>query len=266
MTPYFMVDEETLKRTPEEVREYLRFLRRRVNELETTEPFRQIDKLEATIRGLHVDIAELKAVVLQQQQQIGQLQQQLADATAKLATNSTNSSLPPSSDRFHGKRRPPTPPGQPRKKPGGQPGHRKHSRPLVGPDRVDRTIPCKPAACRRCGEPLTGNDPNPLRHQVAELPVIVPDAVEYQMHRLTCPGCQATTCGRPPAEVKGHFGPRLEATLALLAGQYRLGLRPVVSLAADLWGLDISTGMVSKLRRWTSEALHVPWVAVALYV
>jgi transposase len=52
----------------------------------------------------------------------------------------------------------------------------------------------------------------------------------------------------------------------LLAGGYRLGLRPVVGLAADLWGLDISTGMVSKLRQRTAEALELPWVQGALYV
>jgi transposase len=69
-----------------------------------------------------------------------------------------------------------------------------------------------------------------------------------------------------PAEVKGHFGPRLEATLALLAGRYRLGLRPVVTLAADLWGLDLSTGMVSTLRQRTAEALFLPWVDMAAYV
>ena len=101
---------------------------------------------------------------------------------------------------------------------------------------------------------------------MAELPVVVPDVVEYQLHRLTCPCCHTSTCGTLPPEVKGHFGPRLEATLALLAGQYRLGLRPVVDLAADLWGLDISTGMVSKLRQRTAEALLLPWVQVALYV
>jgi transposase len=58
----------------------------------------------------------------------------------------------------------------------------------------------------------------------------------------------------------------MEATLALLAGQYRLGLRPVVGLAADMWRLNISTGMVSKLRQRTAEALLVPWLQVALYV
>jgi transposase len=83
---------------------------------------------------------------------------------------------------------------------------------------------------------------------------------------LTCPCCQTSTCGTLPPKVQGHFGPRLEATLALLAGHYRLGLRPVVALAADLWGLGISTGMVSKLRQRTAEALLLPWVQVALYV
>jgi len=83
---------------------------------------------------------------------------------------------------------------------------------------------------------------------------------------LSCPCCHTSTCGKLPPYVKGNFGPRLEATLALLAGQYRLGLRPVVGLAADLWGLNISTGMVSKLRQRSSEALHLPYVQVAMYV
>jgi transposase len=83
---------------------------------------------------------------------------------------------------------------------------------------------------------------------------------------LICPCCHTSTFGKLPPEVKGNCGPRLEATLALLAGQYRLGLRPVMALAADLWHLNISTGMVSKLRQRTAEALHVPWVQVALYV
>jgi transposase len=113
---------------------------------------------------------------------------------------------------------------------------------------------------------LLGNDPHPLRHQVAELPIVVPEVVEYQLHRWTCANCQRRTCGTLPRGVKGQFGPRLEATLALFAGQYRLGLRPVVALAADLWGLDISTGMVSKLRQRTAEALLLPGVQAALYV
>jgi transposase len=101
---------------------------------------------------------------------------------------------------------------------------------------------------------------------VAELPVVRPDVVEYQLHRLTCPRCQTSTCGTLPAGVRGQFGPRLAATLAVFAGRHRLGLRPIVALSADLWGLNISPGMVSKLRRQTSEALLLPWVEVGLHV
>jgi transposase len=266
MLPICMVNAETLAQLPEDVRLYLRALRRRVVELERTDPQQRIAELEAANRGLQRELDDAHASIAQQQQQIRQLQQQLADTTAKLNTNSSNSSLPPSSDRFHGKRRPPPPPDQPGKKRGGQPGHPRRQRLLVPPEQVRQTIPCKPTACRRCGQPLTGNDPNPLRHQVAELPAVVPDVVEYQLHRLSCPCCHTSTCGAVPPFVKGHFGPRLEATLALLAGRYRLGLRPVVDLAADMWGLDISAGMVSKLRGRTAEALELPWVQVALYV
>jgi transposase len=261
-----MVNAETMAQVPEEVLLYLRALRRRVVELEQTDPQQRIAELEAANRGLQVQLDDAQALLGQQQEQLRQLQQQLADANAKLGSNSSNSSLPPSSDRFRGKRRPPQPPGQPRKKRGGQPGHPRHQRPLVGADQVQRTVRCVPAACRRCGQPLRGTDPNPLRHQVAELPVVVPDIVEYQLHRLICPCCHTSTCGTLPPGVSGHFGPRLEATLALLAGHYRLGVRPVVSLAADLWGLGLSTGMVSKLRRHTAEALFLPWVDVAAHV
>jgi Family of unknown function (DUF6444) len=262
MLPICMVNEETLAQIPEDVRVYLRVLRRRIIELEKTDPQQRIAELEAANRGLQVQLDDALALVAQQQEQLGQLRQQLADSTAKLNTNSTNSSLPPSSDRFHSKRRPPRSPDQPAKKRGGQPGHPRHQRLLVAEDQVREFIPCIPSACRRCGKPLSGNDPAPLRHQVTELPLVVPDVLEYQLHRLTCPCCKTSTCGTPPPSVKGQFGPRLEATLALLAGQYRQGLRPVVALAAALWGLDISAGMVSKLRARTADALLIPWAQV----
>jgi transposase len=266
MVPVCMVTEETLSHVPEDVRQYLRALRRRVIELEQTDPQQRIAELEAANRKLQAQVDELLALARQQQDHIRQLQRQLADTQAKLRTNSTNSSLPPSSDRFRAKRRPPPAPDQPRRKRGGQPGHPRQQRLLVPDDQVGQTIPCKPPACRRCGRPLTGSDPAPLRHQVAELPVVRPDVVEYQLHRLVCPCCHTSTCGTLPAGVRGQFGPRLEATLALLAGRHRLGLRPVVALARDLWGLDLSPGMVSKLRGSTAEALLLPWVHVALYV
>ena len=266
MVPICLATEEMLAQVPEDVRLFLRALRRRIIELEQTDPQQRIAELELANRILEVELDDLKAVMRKQQEQIQRLQQELADARTKLGTNSTNSSFPPSSDRFHAKRRPPPGADQPRKKRGGQPGHPRHERSLLPPEQVRETIPCKPTTCRRCGKPLSGNDPNPIRHQVAEIPVVVAAVVEFQLHRLICPCCRTSTCGKLPPEVKGHFGPRLEATLALLAGQYRLGLRPVAQWAADWLHLNIAPSMVSKLRGRTADALLVPYWQVAIHV
>src|SRR6059058_3628744 len=152
MVPVCMVNEETLAQIPEDVRLYLRALRRRIIELERTDPQQRIADLEAANRGLQVELDDALARIAQQQEQIRQLQQQLADTQAKLNTNSSNPSLPPSSDRFHSKRCPPPPADQPRKQRGGQPGHPRHQRLLVPPDQVRQTIPCQPTTCRRCGK------------------------------------------------------------------------------------------------------------------
>src|SRR3954469_13656985 len=114
MLPICMVNAETLAQVPEDVLLYLRALRRRIIELEQTDPQQRIADLEAANRGLQVELDDAHALIAQQQQQIGQFQQQLADTKAQLNTNSSNSSLPPSSDRFHTKRRPPPPPDYPR--------------------------------------------------------------------------------------------------------------------------------------------------------
>ena len=54
--------------------------------------------------------------------------------------------------------------------------------------------------------------------------------------------------------------------LSLLAGAYRLGRRPIRSLAADLFGLTTSTGMVCKLERATSASLEAPVEELREYV
>ena len=100
MVPICMVTEETLSRVPEDVLLYLRALRRRIIELEQTAPPQRLAALEAVNRKLQTEVEDLKGALHQQQQQLQQLQQQLADALAKLGTNSSNSSLPPSSDRL----------------------------------------------------------------------------------------------------------------------------------------------------------------------
>ena len=185
------------------------------------------------------------------------MERRIAELEERLNANSTNSSKPPSSDPPSVQRRPPVPASG--KKRGGQPGHRHHPRALVPPERLRRIIDCRPVECRRCGHELRGDDPEPIRHQVAEVPPVAPVVDEYRLHRLHCPRCRTVTCATlPPGVPTGAFGPRLRATLSVLAGAYRLGKRPIRQLVGDLLGLSISTGMISRLERQAAAELAAP--------
>jgi transposase len=138
------------------------------------------------------------------------LENRIAELEARLNRNSTNSSKPPSSDPIGIKRRPPDPPSK--KHRGGQKGNPRRLRALVSPERVASVTDCKPTECHRCGHPLSGEDAEPRRHQVAELPPIEPEVHEYRIHRLGCPHCKTVTRGVLPDGVpRTAFGPRAGA-------------------------------------------------------
>lgn len=206
---------------------------------------------QARIRALEEQIAEVR-------RQVQALEKENRELREQVNRNSRNSSKPPSSDPAHVKRSPPRRPTG--RKRGGQPGHRRHQRDLVPPERVGKTVEIKPERCRRCGHRLEGEDSEPIRHQVAELPPVEPEVTEYRLHRLGCPECGTSTCGALPEGVpRGCFGPRLQAVLSLLAGAYRLSKRAIQGLVADVFGLSISTGMISKLEQQTAAALEEPY-------
>jgi transposase len=62
----------------------------------------------------------------------------------------------------------------------------------------------------------------------------------------------------PAGVPRGAFGPRLQATIALLTGAYRLSKRQVQSILADLLGLAISTGMIAEAERQAAAATAAP--------
>lgn len=187
-------------------------------------------------------------------ERIEKLEAENRDLRARLGLNSSNSSKPPSTDPPGRKRKPPEPASG--RKRGGQPGHPRHQRPLVPPERVDEIVECKPTECEGCAAPLSGDDPEPDRQQVAEIPPIDPTVTEFRIHTLACGGCGHRTRGRRPAGAPaGSFGPRLSAMVGLLSGVYRLGKRPMKQLLGDLFNLSISTGMICKLERRVATLL-----------
>jgi transposase len=173
-----------------------------------------------------------------------------------------NSSLPPSTQHPHAK--PAARKRKSKKRRGGQPGHAKHERPLIPTEECDHVEPLKPDACRRCGAKLSGSDPEPLRHQVWELPEIKPHVTEYQQHRLACPCCGETTCARlPPGVPQGQSGPRLMAFVALLMAYYRQSKRRTAEFLTTLLGQPCSAALTVKIQTQVTAAARPAYEELA---
>jgi transposase len=214
--------------------------------LEITEELisRQPPEAQAVIRLLLAQIAELKAEI------------------ARLKKTPQNSSLPPSAQHPHAK--PPAAKPKSKKQRGGQPGHPKHERRLIPSDDCDHIEILKPTECRRCGTKLAGCDPEPLRHQVWELPEIKPHVTEYQRHRLACRCCGETTCAAlPPGVPPSQAGPRLVALTALLMGCFKQSRRRVALFLEQVLNQPCSPGWVVKLQDQATAALTPPYEELA---
>ncbi len=197
---------------------------------------------------------------------VQELEAEVAVLGEQLNRNSRNSSKPPSSDG-------PDVPAKPGKgakgqrKRGGQPGHQGTKRELVPIEQVKDSYDIKPETCRKCGHSLEGQEAEPYRHQVTEIPPVVAEVVEYRLHVLPCPDCGTETCAELPLGVpQGAFGPRLQAMVSLLSGRYRLSKRDTQEVMSDFFQVDISTGSICALEQRTSEALSEPVAEARAYV
>jgi transposase len=209
-------------------------------------------EVQAYIRALEARIVALEAAIQQLREQVRQ--------------DSRTSSRPPSSDppQALGKRPRSGPTGR---RPGGQPGHEGQTRALVPVEAVDVVIPVKPAWCQRCQHLLDGEDPEPQRHQVTDIPPSKPVVTEYQLHRLVCPVCgEATQAAVPVGGPTGHFGPRAQAIASLCTGAYHLSKRATQAIMADLFNLPISLGTITNLEQATMQALAEPVAEARAYV
>ncbi|WP_231594537.1 IS66 family transposase [Synechococcus sp. CBW1107] len=208
--------------------------------------------------------ASVRALINAQQQEIELLRGQLTSLATELANlrerigrSSRNSSKPPSSDGL-GFKPPERRKGSGRKR-GGQQGHPGSGPELLSIERVDQVVDHHPDACRRCGTLLQGEDLDPLRHQVIEIPPITPLVIEHRLHRLVCPCCSTSTCASLPADVEAsHYGPRLSALVGLLGSAFPLSFSKTQALLQQLVGVEMSRGAIGRVRQRLSAALEQP--------
>ena len=232
------ISEQEWAATPQAVRTVLLALQQQVRLMGIR--FTAYEKQLAVLREQVATVEDLKAEISELRERLGQ--------------NSSNSSRPPSSDPPSYERKPKREP-QGRKR-GGQPGHQGSARRLLPAEEVDHLVELKPPACAACGRKLRGEDPQPERHQVSEVPVVRAEVTEYRRHALRCRRCGAVTRAAWPAGVaRTSFGPRAQAVVAYLTGRLGTSHRDVAEALAVLYGLQISTGSVSAIQRQVSAAL-----------
>ncbi len=126
---------------------------------------------------------------------------------------------------------------------------------------MDDFVPCVPETCEQCGGALCGEDPDPLRHQVIDIPepTVIVTEYQYQRHALTCPcGGHTTRAELPVGVPESTFGVGLHAMTALLVGRFRLSVRLIVGLYEVLYGLTMSPASVCTMQCRVSSALKEP--------
>ena len=185
------------------------------------------------------------------------LQAQMAELKARLGTNSQNSSKPPSSD---GPGAPPRPDRKPTgRRRGGQPGHKGKHRALVAAEDVDEAYSLWSEECSACKATQSGDDPDPLEHQVVEIPDPKVVVSAYLLHALTCANCGTVTrADLPEGVIPSGFGPRTHAFVATLVGRFRQSKRSIVELLKLIWGVDLSVGALSKMEQRVAAVLGPP--------
>ena len=197
-------------------------------------------------------------MLYEQAKRVEQLEKEVAELREQVNRNSKNSSQPPSSDGPDQAAGTKKQKGRGRKR-GGQKGHKGHQRQLVDIEEVEAIVPHKPEKCTDCGSTLEGEDPEPYRYQVTELPPVKAYVIEHQVHKMICPCCGKENRGDLPPEVAAsQFGPNLVALVALLMGVYRLSKRQVKGLLKDCFEIEMATGSVVKQQSVVSQALAEP--------
>jgi transposase len=190
---------------------------------------------------------------------IAELERRLSALEARLKTNSSNSSTPPSANPL-GAKPPVTKKKKKKRRRGGQTGHSPYLKQLFPAEQVTRTKAFLPGVCHGCQAPLpreaSAGDPEPKRFQVVELPKIVLDVTEYQAHGRTCPRCGVLTQATIPAEIRAHsVGPALTGTLSYFSGRHGVSKRGVEEIADTVLGASIALGTVANLEQEVSAAV-----------
>jgi transposase len=206
------------------------------------------DLLPPSVEVLGALVVSLREELTATRAELERAQTRITELEARLATNSGNSSKPPSSDGL-AKPAPKTRSlrAKTRREPGGQPGH--DGTTLRQVDRPDHEVPHEPGPCGDCGRSLSGRPVTAIeRRQSFDLPPVKIEVTEHQLIERECE-CGHRTRATAPAGVDApvRYGPRIAAVVVYLyVGQFLSKQRTARALA-ELFGTPLSAGTVATL-------------------
>ena len=187
------------------------------------------------------DITELRMENAELKNTIAILRQRISDLEVRLNRNSSNSSVPPSSE---GLSKPPV--GNradrrsKRRNPGKQPGAEgKHLAQVENPDEV---IVHRPDKCLSCGKDLSNGEVVDIEaRQVFELPKMAAHVIEHQLVRVACK-CGSNTKASPPPEATAPtcYGPSIRALATYLSVYQHVPYDRICEIFADVLCIPIS--------------------------
>src|SRR6266513_5491274 len=197
----------------------------------------------------------LEEELLQLRQENQELHERLQALEERLAKDSHNSHLPPSSDRFV--RQPKSLRKKSGKKAGGQQGHKGAT--LMWHACPDKVI-VHPVTCfEHCQHDLQAVKPLQVeRRQVVDVPAPRLLMQEHQAERKQCPDCQQISAAPFPAGVDAPIqdGMRLGAMAVYLVHQQLLPWARACEVLADLVGVQISEGTLASLSERCAQNLR----------
>jgi transposase len=205
--------------------------------------------LEATVAVQAAVIVELRAVNAEQTRLIATLQARVAELERRLGKDSSNSSMPPSSD---GLRKPAraarrTDGRSEGRRPGKQPGAPgAHLAQVEEPDEVAWHVPDQCGGCGAdlAGAPLAGVE----ARQVFDLPPLGLRVTEHRAERRRC-ACGATTQAGFPAHARAAacYGPGMRALVCYLCVHQHLPVARAAQLLGDVLGAPLATGTLARV-------------------
>lgn len=204
------------------------------------------------------------AYIKQLETENAELKKRIEELERLLGMNSKNSSRPPSSDPFGmsvvlPKRR--------RKKRGARKGHKPHMRKLLPQEFVKEHFHLKPEMCTCGSTNLEETNDDPQRHQIVDIPKILPYVIEYVQHISRCKDCGTLVYTPLPDSIRRqHFGAGVLAMVAILTGRLNTSKRKALAMMNEVFSIPMSLGGLSNCEAQLADILEQPYNEAAEHV